>query len=106
MEKIKVESERIDDVPLLLNVQSQMGIGQVISEVIKPHGNRKGLSIGGLIMVWLSYILPQSDHRMNRVETWAARQIQRLKAIIPDEIEVKDFTDDRLSDVLDRASAL
>lgn len=104
MEQIKVESERIDDVPLLLNVASQMGIGQVISEVIKPHGNRKGLSIGGLIMVWLSYILSQSDHRMNRVEQWAASQIKTLEAIIPDEIGVKDFTDDRLSDVLEMLS--
>lgn len=104
MEQLKVESERIDDVPLLLNIQSQMGIGQVISEVIKPHGNRKGLSIGGLIMVWLSYIVSQADHRMNRVEQWAASQINTLKAIIPNEIGVKDFTDDRLSDVLEMLS--
>lgn len=104
MEQIKVETERIDDVPLLLNVQSQMGIGVVINEVIKPHANRKGMSVGGLVMVWLSYILSQSDHRMNKVEQWVEKQIHTLEAIMPDEIGVKDFTDDRLSDVLEMLS--
>lgn len=100
MENVKVKTEKVDDVPLILHIESEMGIGTIINEVIKPHPNRKGLSIGAMIMVWLSYILSQSDHRMSEVESWAASQITMLKTLIPDEIEAKDFADDKLADGL------
>lgn len=100
MEEVKVKTEKVDDVPLILHIESEMGIGKIINEVIKPHPNRKGLSIGAMIMVWLSYILSQSDHRMSEVESWAANQITMLKTLIPDEIEAKDFADDKLADGL------
>jgi hypothetical protein len=51
MEKVKVETEKVDDVPLILHIESEMGIATIINEVIKPHPNRKGLSIGAMIIV-------------------------------------------------------
>lgn len=100
MEEIKIHIEKVDDVPLLIHLASSMGISTIIDEVIKPHGNREGLSVGMMIMVWLSYILSQSDHRMSEVQEWAASQIRMLKTIIPEEIEAKDFADDKLADGL------
>ena len=100
MEELKIRTEKVDDVPLILHIISEMGIGPIIDEIIRPHGNRQGLSVGTTIMVWLSYILSQSDHRMSEVEQWVASQIIMLTTLVPDQIEVKDFADDKLADCL------
>lgn len=100
MEELKVQTEKVDDVPLILHIISEMRIGPIIDEIIKPHGNREGLSVGTMIMIWLSYILSQSDHRMSEVEQWVASQIIMLTTLIPDKIEAKDFADDKLADGL------
>lgn len=100
MAEVEIRSERIDDVPLLVHQQRRMGIPEVLDEVIRPHGNRQGLSIGWLTTAWLSYILSQADHRMSEVEPWAEAQLETLTALLPEPVRVKDFTDDRLADVL------
>ena len=96
----KVHTERVDDMPLLVRQQEKMGIPEVIDDVIEPHGHRQGLSHGWLITLWLSYILSEADHRMNRVEPWAESRLESLRALAPGEVTVKDFTDDRLADSL------
>lgn len=100
MAGVKIRSERIDDVPLLVHQQQKMGIPDVLDEVIHPHGNREGLSVGWLTTSWLSYILSEADHRMSEVEPWAEGQIETLSKLVPEPVVVKDFTDDRLADVL------
>lgn len=105
MTEIKIHSERVDELPLLLHLQGQMGIPAVLNELIAVHGNRTGLSIGSLIITWLAYLLAESDHRMCEVETWAASQRMTLQALLPEEVTVKDFTDDRLADALRLLSA-
>ena len=100
MAEIEIHTERVDDIPLLLHQQQQMGIPDVLNQVIRPHGNRKGLSVGWLTAAWLSYILSESDHRMSQVEPWAEKHLQTLQALLPEPLGVKDFTDDRLADVL------
>lgn len=100
MAEVRIHTERIDDMPLLVHQQQKMGIPAVLDEVIHPHGNREGLSVGWLTTTWLSYILSQADHRMSEVEPWAKDQIQTLAALLPEPVCVKDFTDDRLADVL------
>jgi len=77
-----------------------MGIPAVIDDVIEAHGHRQGLSHGWLAAVWLSYILSEADHRMNRVESWAEGRLVSLRALVPGDVTVKDFTDDRLADSL------
>jgi transposase len=100
MAEIEIRTERIDDVPLLMYQQKKMGIPEVLDEVIHPHGNWEGLSVGWLTTTWLSYILSQADHRMSEVEPWAEEQIETLLALLPEPVRVKDFTDDRLAGVL------
>jgi hypothetical protein len=53
--EIDIHTERVDDVPLLVRQQQAMGIPQVLDAVIKPHGNREGLSVGWLTVCWLAY---------------------------------------------------
>ncbi|MGQ9854944.1 MAG: IS1634 family transposase, partial [Candidatus Oleimicrobiaceae bacterium] len=78
MAEVEIYTERIDDVPLLVHQQQRMGIPEVLDEVIHPHGNRGGLSVGWLTTIWLSYILSKADHRMSEVEPCAEKQIQTL----------------------------
>lgn len=86
--------------PLLIRQQQKMGIPDVIDDVVTAHGHRQGVSFGWLMVIWLSYILSEADHRMNRVESWAASRLESLRALAPGEVTTKDFTDDRLADGL------
>jgi len=77
MAEVEIRTERIDDVPLLMHQQRKMGIPEVLDEVIHPHGNWEGLSVGWLTTTWLSYILSKADHRrLDRAE-------QELQALTP-----------------------
>lgn len=100
MAEIEIENERVDDIPLLVHQQERMGIGQVIDEVIKAHGNRQGLSIGQTVVGWLSFILSQSDHRLSFVQPWVAQRQRTLSRLLGDGMKAHDFNDDRLGDVL------
>jgi transposase len=95
-----IRTERVDDIPLLVWQQRVMGIPQIIDEIIQPHGNRQGLSVGWTVVAWLSFIVSQADHRLSYVESWATEQIGTLQALLPEAVRVQDFTDDRLGDVL------
>lgn len=77
-----------------------MGIPEILDAAIRAHGNRDGLSHGWLAATWLTYILSEADHRMAEVETWADRQMETLSILIPQSVQVKDFTDDRLAALL------
>ena len=46
MTEVKIYSERVDDIPLLMHLQGQMGIPAVLNEALSGHGNRAGLSLG------------------------------------------------------------
>ena len=101
MAEVRIHTEEIDDIPLLFGFLQQMGIQETLDEIVNTHGNHKGLSMGWLTTAWLSYIVSEADHRMVEVETWAEEHIQALSALIPKAVDVKDFTDDRLADVLE-----
>jgi len=103
MAEVNINTERIDDIPLLISFLQQMGIQETLDTYADSHGNRQGLSMGWLTTAWLSYIVSESDHRMIEVEPWAKKHIETLSALIPqavDSISSKDFTDDRLADLL------
>jgi transposase len=101
MTEIAIHTEQIDDIPLLFGFLQQMAIQETLDAYANPHGNRQGLSIGWLTTAWLSYIVSESDHRMIEVEPWAEKHIETLSALMPQAVNVKDFTDDRLADVLE-----
>jgi len=100
MAEVEIQTERVDDVPLLVHQQERMGIPEVLDDVIYPHGNRQGMSIGWLATGWMSYILSEADHRMSEVESWAAERTETLTGLLPGLVGEKDFADDRLADVL------
>jgi transposase len=100
MTEVHIDTERVDDIPVLIHKQRMMGIPQVLDEVIRPHGNWQGLSVGSLTAAWLTYILSEADHRMCKVEPWAINRLETLSALFSETVGEKDFTDDRLAAVL------
>jgi transposase len=100
MTEVTIQTERVDDIPLLVNQLHVMGIPQIVDEIIVPHGNRQGLSLGWSVVGWLSYIVSQADHRMSYVESWAKTHEQTLQSLFPMPVSAQDFTDDRLGSLL------
>lgn len=65
MTEVKIQSERVDDLPLLVAQQQKMGMAEIIDGIITPHWRREGLSVGQTIVTWLTFILSESDHRLS-----------------------------------------
>jgi len=96
------KTERVDDIPLLLTQMKHMNIAALLDKQFHMHGNWQGLTLGQIVVVWLSYILSEGDHRLNYVQGWVAGILMTLticwKTLQPREL---DFSDDRLGMVLD-----
>ncbi|WDD35967.1 DUF4277 domain-containing protein (plasmid) [Nostoc sp. UHCC 0926] len=96
--EVKISSERIDDIPLIVEWLKQIQIGKYIDQKLsKPHGNHQGLSYGQLSVLLLTYIITQSDHRLCAVEAWVKAHQQILELNTGWSIGEKDTTDDRLA---------
>lgn len=95
-----VHTERVDDVPLLLAHMQRLGLPGILDAHFPAHGNRQGLSLGWLVLVWLAHILSRSDHRLNRVRPWADQLQTTLNSVLPTPLRPTDLTDDRLADLL------
>src|SRR5713101_1912166 len=98
-------TERVDDIPLLLEQMQRMGLPGLVDEHFPPHGNWTGLSLGWVSTIWLSSILSRGDHRMVHVEPWVANRLWTLGVTTGQAVKRVDCTDDRLEIVLRRLSA-
>ena len=98
-------TERVDDIPLLLEQMQRMELPTLIDTHFPAHGNWYGLSLGWvstiwLSSIWLSSILSRGDHRLVHVEPWVANRLFTLQTVTGQAVERLDFTDDRLESVL------
>jgi transposase len=103
-EKLTVETERVDDIPVLIAQQALMGVPTLLDQYFPPHGNRQGVSLGWLTTIWLSHVLSESDHRLSHVRTWIRQRLETLRCCSGQTMAELDFTDDRLADVLQALS--
>ena len=103
-DKLTVQSERVDDIPVLVAHQEQMGVPQLLDELYASHGNRRGLSLGWLAVMWLTHIVSEADHRLSHVRRWAKQRLETLQCCSGQVVTELDFTDDRLADVLQALS--
>ncbi len=99
-EPLTILTERVDDIPLLLAQMQRMSIARLLDEHFPTHGNRTGLSLGVVTVIWLTHVHTPADHRMNHVQPWAERRLETLRACSDGSLEVRDLGDDRLADVL------
>ena len=97
-EQVKIYSERIDDIPLIVEWLKQIEVAKYIDQKLKkPHGNYQGMSYGKLSVILLTYIITQSDHRLCAVEAWVEAHRQILELSTGWSIGEKDASDDRLA---------
>lgn len=99
-EALTIKTERVDDIPLLLAQMQRMGLVELLDRHFPTHGNRVGLSLGWVTALWLTHVLSQADHRMNRVQLWAEHRLETLRGCSDARLAVRDLSDDRLADVL------
>jgi transposase len=97
-------TERVDDIPLLLEQRQRMSLPSLIDKHFPTHGNWQGLSLGWVSTIWLSAILSRGDHRLVHVEPWVVNRLWTLRTATGQAVERLDFTDDRLEIVLRRLS--
>jgi transposase len=101
---LELTHERVDDVPLLLSFLIRLRLPEVLDRHLPPHPLHQGLSNGWLITVWIAYILSQADHRKSPVQEWVDGLHHTLEALIGQPLRPVEFSDDRLTLVLNRLS--
>ena len=100
--EVEITSERIDDIPLIVEWLKQLGIAKQIDKNLeRPHGNHQGLSYGQLSVLLLTYMISQQDHRLCAVEPWVKTHREILELSTGGTIGEKDASDDRLARVVE-----
>jgi transposase len=103
-ETLKITTERVDDIPLLLAQLERMGVRSLLDEHFPTHGNWVGLSLGWVTVIWLTHILSEANHRLNHVEPWAEQRLHTLRSCTGQPVHPLDLSDDRLAGVLEALS--
>ncbi len=93
---VSITTERVDDIPLLLALLERMGVAALLDEHFPQHGNWQGVSLGTVVVVWLSHILSQADHRLNQVQAWVEHHLETIGGILGQEIRALDWSDLRV----------
>lgn len=96
-DETKPTVERVDDIPVIYGMLERMSIQAIIDDVITPHGNWIGLSLGGVVTIWLTHILSEKNHLMEPVQQWVRRHEFILSRLGGKRIRELDFADDRLA---------
>jgi len=103
-EQLTVTTERVDDIPLLLAQIEKMGIAELLDEHFKPHGNWEGMSLGWRTAVWLTHIVSEGDHQMNKVQARVGHRLHTMQTCTGQAVADRWWSDDRLPLVLDASS--
>ena len=98
-QELSVISERIDDIPLLIEAMVRMGMHDAIDRHVPVQKNQRDLSWGWTAVIWLAYILSEGDHRKVAVQEYVSGMENTLKFITKRQISPMDFTDDRLTNL-------
>jgi len=101
---LQVTHARLDDLPLVFGMLMQMDVQGIYDSEIGDHGLHTGLSGGWMMVVWLAYILTQSDHTKYKVEEWVRRHEEVIGKITGQAINAGQFSDNRLGSLLTRLS--
>jgi transposase len=103
-EELTINTECIDDIPLLMAQLDRMQVSTMVDQYFPTHGNWQGLSLGTVVTVWLTFILSEANHRLSHVQAWAAQRLTLLAGCLGQPVRALDFSDDRLAAVLDYLS--
>jgi len=99
-ERPNIITERVDDMPLLLEPRQRMELPTLIDPHFPAHGHWYGLSLGWVSTIWRSAIFSRGDHRLVHVAPWGAHRRFTLQTVTGPDVERLDVTDERLESVL------
>ena len=100
-EQITITHERTDDIPVIIAFLLKMRVAALIDKHFPTNGNWTGLSLGQMLVVWLTFIISEGDHRLYHVEPWVAAHQHTISRSLHQEVLPRDGTDDRLGTGLD-----
>jgi transposase len=100
-EHITITHERTDDIPVIVAFLLQMRVAELIDTHFPTNGNWTGLSLGQMLVVWLTFLISEGDHRLSHVEPWVTAHQHTLSRSLHHEVRPRDCTDDRLATGLD-----
>jgi len=95
-----VETERLDDLPVLIEWLKQMKVDAIIDEHTHAHRLWGGISKGFLGMTWIAHLIMTGDHRKVRLNEMLQRSRRSLGVMLGCEIRASEFNDDRLGRLL------
>lgn len=101
---LSIETERVDDIPLLLAQIKGMGIPELLEKQFETHGNWVGSGIGWTTGVWLAYIMSEGDHRLSWAEQWVSERRETIEQSTGELVLATEWSDDRLGNILDMLS--
>jgi len=100
-QQFDVHIEPVEDIPVIIAKLERMKVQELVGQHFVPHGNWRGCGVGQVVLVWLTYILTEGDHRLSHLQEWVKGREKTLSACLKTEIRAEDFSDDRLEIVLD-----
>lgn len=96
----EMSHEQVNDIPVLMHTMTTvLGYDRLLDEQRERHGNRQGLSLGQVMVTWLTHILSECNHYMSHVQDWANKLPQTLSTLLGTPVRDTDLTDDRLAEV-------
>jgi hypothetical protein len=94
-----VHVERVDDLPVLFASVQRLGVAELLERQFHNHEHHFGkgeLTFGEVVSVWLTFLLSQGDHRLDRLQPWAQEHQRTLQALLGKPVGALDCHDDRL----------
>jgi len=95
-------TERVDDMPLLIEQRQRMGLPTLLDNHFPTHGNWRGLSLGWVSTLWLSAMVSRGDHRLGHGAPGVAKRLWPLGVTTGQAVMRVDCPEDRLEIVLRR----
>jgi transposase len=93
-------TERVDDMPLVLEQMQRMHLPALIDHHCPAHGPWQGLRLSWVTTRWLSSIWSRGDHRLVHGAPWVAKRLWTLRTATGQAVTRQDCTDDRLDILL------
>jgi hypothetical protein len=97
----QITHELVNDLPVLMHLlRDELRLDHWLDTAWPRHGNWQGLSLGQVLVTWLTHIVSERNHFMSHVQDWANSVPHTLARLLGQPVRTTDFSDDRLAEVV------